>query len=237
MVRSRAGERMQADVEGRMGSSGARGTAAGQVRGERVLLPLDEREVDANPFVQFERWLQEAVAAGVYEPTAMALATATPDGRPSVRMVLLKGVDAQGFVFYSNYESQKGRELAENPRAALLFHWAVPGRQVRVTGAVERVPTEESARYFAARSRGSQLGALASRQSSVLPNRESLDRLVDQLTREHEGRDIPLPAYWGGYRLAPDSFEFWQSRPSRLHDRLRYTAQGDGRWLIERLAP
>jgi pyridoxamine 5'-phosphate oxidase len=220
-----------------MESSEPQETAAGQVRGERMLVPLDEREVDANPFVQFERWLQEAVAAGAYEPTAMALATATPDGRPSVRMVLLKGVDAQGFVFYSNYESQKGRELAENPRAALLFHWAEPGRQVRVTGAVERVPTEESAGYFTSRSRGSRLGALASRQSTVLPNRESLDQLVDQLTREHEGRDIPLPAYWGGYRLAPDSFEFWQSRPNRLHDRLRYPLQGGGRWLIERLAP
>ena len=228
---------MRPSLEGPDARDGSSGTPAGTARGERVLVPLDERDVDANPFVQFERWLQEAAAAGVYEPTAMALATATPDGCPSARMVLLKGVDARGFVFYSNYESQKGRELAANPRAALLFHWAEPGRQVRVTGAVERVPTEESARYFASRSRGSQLGALASRQSSVLPNRESLDRLVDQLTREHEGRDIPLPAYWGGYRLTPDSFEFWQSRPSRLHDRLRYTPQGDGRWLIERLAP
>ncbi len=194
--------------------------------------PLTEGDLDPDPIRQFRLWHADAGS-----PPEVALATASPEATPSVRMVLTKEFDDRGLAFFTNYGSRKATELEANPRAALLFHWGEPGRQVRVSGAVERVPTEESARYFASRSRGSQLGAVASRQSSVLPNRESLDRLVDQLTREHEGRDIPLPAYWGGYRLTPDSFEFWQSRPSRLHDRLRYTSQGDGRWLIERLAP
>ncbi len=234
---SGCGGRSVADVEEQMESSEPQETAAGQVRGERMLVPLDEREVDANPFVQFERWLQEAVAAGAYEPTAMALATATPDGRPSVRMVLLKGVDDRGFAFYTNYDSQKGRELDANPRAALLFFWPELERQVRLSGAVERTSSEESETYFRSRPEGSRLGAWISKQSAVIPDRETLERDFAQIATTFAAGDIPLPPFWGGYRLVPEAIEFWQGRPSRLHDRLRYTRHADAAWRIERLAP
>jgi pyridoxamine 5'-phosphate oxidase len=166
----------------------------------------------------------------------MALATATPDGAPSVRMVLLKGVDELGFVFYSNYASRKGRELAANPRAALLFHWDALGRQVRVEGRVQRVGREQSEAYFRTRPRGAQVAALASRQSEPVESREALDARFAALETAHAGREVPLPEDWGGFRLEPDVFEFWQHRDDRLHDRLRYRREGS-RWAVERLQP
>ncbi|MGH2743364.1 MAG: pyridoxamine 5'-phosphate oxidase [Thermoleophilaceae bacterium] len=199
--------------------------------------PLDEHDLDPDPLVVFRRWFEEATAAGALEPEAVALATATPDGRPSARMVLAKGVDDRGFAFYTNYGSRKGDELEANPRAALVFHWPVLGRQVRVEGIVERLPREDSERYARARSRESQVSALASPQSRPVPGREWLEERVSELAREHEGRDLPLPDDWGGYRLVPDAWEFWQHRPSRLHDRFRYLPAAAGAWRIERLGP
>ena len=198
--------------------------------------PLRERDADPDPVRQFARWLDEAKDAVLIEPTAMTLATSTRDGRPSSRTVLLKGVDAQGFVFFTNYESRKGRELAENPRAALTFWWGPLERQVSVTGAVARVSAQESDAYFNSRPPGSRIGALASRQSTVLRGRDDLDRRVSELTSQYRHGGIPRPDYWGGFRLTPDMIEFWQGRADRLHDRLRYTRRGDG-WVLERLAP
>jgi pyridoxamine 5'-phosphate oxidase len=192
---------------------------------------LFENDVAADPLVQFRRWHAEAG-----EDDRMALATATPDGAPSVRMVLLKGADEGGFVFFTGYGSRKGGELEANPHAALLFHWAPLGRQVRIEGPVERLSAEESDAYFATRPRGAQLAAAASRQGRTLANRAQLDEAVAALGREYEGRDVPRPAHWGGYRLRPDVYEFWQHRDDRLHDRLRYRRDGDA-WLLERLAP
>jgi pyridoxamine 5'-phosphate oxidase len=196
-----------------------------------------EDEVERDPLAQFTRWYGEAVEAGVQLPEAMTLATTTPDGAPSARMVLLKGVDERGFVFFTNYESRKGRELAENPRAALVFHWPQnPRRQVLVTGTVERLAAEESAEYFRTRPFGSRIGAWASRQSEVIAGREVLDRSFGELEREHAGGEVPPPPWWGGYVLRPETVEFWQSRANRLHDRLRYSRESDG-WVLERLAP
>ncbi len=195
---------------------------------------LWERDVAADPLEQFRRWFADAEAA-LPLAEAMALATATPDGSPSVRMVLLKGADELGFVFHTNYGSRKGAELAANPRAALLFHWRGLGRQVRVEGPVERVPDAESDAYFATRPPSSRVGTWASRQSTVLPDRASLDRRVEELQREL-GDDPPRPPHWGGFRVRPESYEFWQHRSDRLHDRLRYRRDG-GDWLLERLSP
>jgi pyridoxamine 5'-phosphate oxidase len=192
---------------------------------------LSEDEVAADPLAQFRRWLAEADG-----DDRMALATATPDARPSVRMVLLKGADDDGFVFFTGYGSRKGGELEANSQAALLFHWATLGRQVRVEGPVERVSAEESDAYFATRPRGAQLAAAASRQGRVLANRAQLDEAVAELAREYEGREVPRPEHWGGYRLRPGAYEFWQHREDRLHDRLRYERDGDA-WRLERLAP
>jgi pyridoxamine 5'-phosphate oxidase len=198
---------------------------------------LLEADVDPDPLAQFRRWFAEAEEAGIRAPNAMALATATPDGSPSVRMVLLKGADEQGFVFFTGYASRKAAELDSNRRAALLFHWDSPGRQVRIEGSVERVSDEESDAYFASRPRGAQLAAAASRQSVVLGGRAELDRRVAELEREHDGEDVPRPPHWGGYSLAPDTYEFWQHRENRLHDRLRYRRQDGGTWALERLSP
>jgi len=201
---------------------------------------LDESEVAADPFAQFASWFAEARAAELPEPNAMTLATSTPDGIPSARIVLLKGVDERGFVFYTNYQSQKGRELASNPRAALTFYWAELERQVRIAGAVARVSREESRRYFDSRPIGSRLGASLSHQSNVIPDRTALEAAWSHLAATYEAdptRSVPLPDDWGGYRLSPGSIEFWQGRPSRLHDRLRYGRQEDGSWRIDRLSP
>jgi pyridoxamine 5'-phosphate oxidase len=178
----------------------------------------------------------EAQAADVREPEAAALATASADGVPSVRMVLVKSFDERGFVFFSHYDSRKGREITANPRAALLFHWDPLGRQVRIEGSVGRTSAEESAAYIRSRPRSSQLSALASRQSQTVEGREDLERRVRDLERRYADRELPMPGSWGGFRLAPETLEFWQQRPDRLHDRLRYRREGD-RWLIERLAP
>jgi pyridoxamine 5'-phosphate oxidase len=197
---------------------------------------LLEGDLDADPVVQFGRWFAEAEAAGVRAPNAMAIATATPDGAPSVRMVLLKDHGDEGFVFFTGYLSRKAGELDANPRAALLFYWDPLGRQVRVEGTVERVDGAESDEYFASRPRGAQLAASASRQSSVVRDRDEVDARVEELARAHEGEDVPRPEHWGGYRLRPDAYEFWQHREDRAHDRLRY-CRDDGGWTIERLSP
>jgi pyridoxamine 5'-phosphate oxidase len=199
---------------------------------------LREADLDPNPFGQFERWFADAAAAGVRMPEAAAVATATPDGRPSARMVLVKETAATGVVFYTNYESRKGTELTANPRAALLFYWDPLGRQVRIEGPVQRLGAAESAAYIRGRPRGSQLSALASPQSQVVPGgRDELEARVAELAAAHAGGEPPVPGNWGGFRIDPESFEFWQHREDRLHDRLRYTRAGAGVWRIERLAP
>jgi len=189
-----------------------------------------------DPVERFQEWFREAEQAGVEVPEAMTLATAAPDGAPSARMVLLKGADEEGFVFYSGYVSRKAGELEANPRAALVFYWRPLGKQIRVEGRVERVSEAESTAYFATRPRGSQLAAWASRQSRPLSSREELETRYVELEREYEGRDVPLPPHWGGYRLRPETIEFWEHRENRLHDRIRYTRAREG-WKVERLAP
>jgi pyridoxamine 5'-phosphate oxidase len=199
--------------------------------------PLREEDVDPDPLRQYMVWFAEAETAGVRMPEAAAVATASADGAPSVRMVLVKGFDERGFVFYSGYASRKGRELAANPRAALLFHWDPLGRQVRIEGPVAHTSVEESAAYVRERPRASQLSALASPQSQTIDSRQALERRVAELDQRHRGGDLPLPSDWGGFRLAAETFEFWQQRQDRLHDRLRYRRDDDTRWVIERLAP
>jgi pyridoxamine 5'-phosphate oxidase len=197
--------------------------------------PLLERDVEPDPLRQFERWFAEARERAEL-PEAAALATATPDGRPSARMVLVKGADERGFVFYTSAESRKGAELEANPRAALLLHWQPLGRQVRIEGRIERASREETEAYFRSRPRGAQIAAGVSRQSRPIGSREELDALHEAADRELEGREPPLPEWWTGYRLVPESFEFWEHRDERLHDRPRYMRDGDG-WRLERLQP
>jgi pyridoxamine 5'-phosphate oxidase len=203
---------------------------------EAFAQPLREEEADPHPLGQFERWFREAGESGERAPEAMAVATATPEAAPSVRMVLMKHYDERGFVFYTNYESRKGEELLANPRAALLFHWEVLGRQVRIEGPAERLGAEESGAYIRSRPRGSQLSALASPQSRRVESRAELERLVAELTVLYERGDLPLPEHWGGIRVRPERYEFWQHREDRLHDRLVYTPDGGG-WAVNRLAP
>jgi pyridoxamine 5'-phosphate oxidase len=197
---------------------------------------LRELEVASDPLDQFGRWFADAEAAGIRAPHAMALATSSLEGGPSVRMVLMKDFDERGFVFFTGYISRKAADLDANPRGALLFYWDPLGRQVRIEGTVERVSAAESDSYFATRPRGAQLAATASQQSALLASREELDVRVVKLEDEHAGRDIPRPEHWGGYRIVPESYEFWQHREDRLHDRLRYRLD-DGGWVIERLSP
>jgi pyridoxamine 5'-phosphate oxidase len=196
--------------------------------------PLRRADVDPDPLRQFQAWYEAAQAAGEEFPQAFALATATPDGRPSVRMVLLKSADETGFVFYSSYESRKGGELAANPRAALCFYWHGLGRQARIEGTAARVTEGEADAYFATRPLGSRLSASVSRQSEPVASRAALEDAVAAL-RSH-GEDVPRPEHWGGFRVTPEAYEFWQHRDDRLHDRFRYTPAGGG-WLVERLAP
>jgi pyridoxamine 5'-phosphate oxidase len=207
-----------------------------RVRKEYSRHALSETDVDLNPFVQFNRWLQEALSSRLPEPNAMALATATAEGKPSVRMVLLKGYDDRGFVFFTNYEGRKSSELLENPNAALLFYWSELERQVRIEGSVEKTSRQESEEYFNTRPLESRLGAWASRQSEVIPSRSDLEQKVSDLKERYANREIPVPPFWGGFRLQPQAFEFWQGRENRLHDRIRYSLQG-GVWVIERLSP
>jgi pyridoxamine 5'-phosphate oxidase len=207
-----------------------------ELRREYRAAGLDRDQLDDDPVAQFGRWFGEAERADLIEPNAMTLATSSPDGRPSARIVLLKGFGPDGFVFFSNYASRKGDELAANPNAALVFWWPPLERQVRLEGSVERTTTEESEAYWASRPLGSRLAALASAQSQVLTGREELVRRVEELAARHRDGDVPLPEAWGGYRLVPDAFEFWQGQPNRLHDRFRYTRHQDG-WLVERLSP
>jgi pyridoxamine 5'-phosphate oxidase len=211
--------------------------AFAELREEYEAQGLSERDLAPEPFAQFQLWFGQAVAAGLPQPNAMTLATVGVDGRPAARMVLLKGLDEQGFVFYTNYESRKGAELAANPWAALVFYWFELHRQVRVEGQVARVSAEESDAYFASRPLGSQIGACASPQSQVIAGRDALDVRVRELDAAYVDHAPPRPPYWGGYRVIPTSIEFWQGRLNRLHDRLRYRQDEAGGWLVERLAP
>jgi len=197
---------------------------------------LHESDAGDDPIALFGRWMDLAVESGLTEPNAMSVATATKEGRPSCRVLLLKEFDGSGFVFYSNYGSRKGGELLENPYAALLFYWYELEKQVRIEGRVERVSRAESEAYFRIRPRESQVGAHASRQSRAIPDREFLEKRFDELSMEFQDREVPCPEEWGGYRLIPDQIEFWQGRPNRLHDRLRYT-RDQGAWKRERLNP
>ncbi|RMF13673.1 MAG: pyridoxamine 5'-phosphate oxidase, partial [Gammaproteobacteria bacterium] len=197
---------------------------------------LDREDLDDDPILQFEKWFQEARESGIEDVNAMSLATAGRDGQPSVRTVLLKFFDARGFVFYTNYESRKAAQLKENPRAALLFPWLPLNRQVKIEGRVEKVSQAESLRYFSSRPRGSQLGAWVSQQSHVISSRQFLEMKLDEIRRKFGEGKIPLPSFWGGYRVIPELIEFWQGRESRLHDRFQYRLSDAG-WTIERLAP
>ncbi len=204
---------------------------------EFKLRELRESDLDSNPFRQFQKWFEEALKADPVYANAMTLATANRGGKPSARMMLLKGFDDNGFVFYTNSESNKGEDLSQNPRAALVFWWSQLEWQVRIEGRVEKVSDEEADSYFKTRPKGSQLGAWASQQSRVIRSREVLDNRMEELEAKYSDVDVPRPPYWLGYRLAPESIEFWQGRPHRLHDRLRYRLADDGKWVIERLAP
>jgi pyridoxamine 5'-phosphate oxidase len=207
------------------------------LRKDYQLEGLQETDVDPNPFRQFQIWFDRALAAQLSEPNAMTLATATPDGIPSARIVLLKGFDERGFVFYTNYQSHKGQELTANPHAALVFWWAELERQVRIEGRVEQVSDRESDEYYHSRPLNSRLGAWVSKQSQVVESRAVLEQRLQELNTQYENREVPRPPHWGGFRVIPQAIEFWQGRPSRLHDRLRYRLLEDGSWTIERLSP
>jgi pyridoxamine 5'-phosphate oxidase len=194
-------------------------------------------DLDPDPRRQFSAWLADAQKTGLREPTAMTLATADAHGRPSARVVLMRGNDERGVIFYTNYESQKGRDLAVNPRAALVFYWDPLGRQVRIEGSVAPLPRSDSELYFRSRPRGSRIAAWASAQSRPIPTRDVLEAAFEDAAQRFADADVPLPPYWGGYVLAPEVYEFWEGRPDRLHDRLRYTRRPDGGWQRIRLAP
>jgi pyridoxamine 5'-phosphate oxidase len=201
-----------------------------------VLRGLRRRDLDPDPIAQFGRWFKSANRSGLHLPEAFCLATTAADGRPSARMLLLKGFDAQGFVFFTNYDSRKANEIALNPRAAMTFHWSELQRQGRIEGAIGKVSAAESLAYFRSRPRGSQIGAWASRQSAGIPDRAFLEAAYREVRDKHRGQEIPLPTRWGGFRLAPESIEFWQGRADRLHDRFLYVRAGSA-WTIQRLSP
>lgn len=210
------------------------------LRKEYTRAGLDEDGADADPIQQFDRWMREATAAldhDLFEPTVMTLSTASADGLPAARIVLLKHYDADGFCFFTNYQSHKAQELVDNPRAALTLYWPPLERQVRIVGTVTKVSSSESDEYWASRPRGSQLGAWVSEQSRPLTHRRLLEEALANLTQRYEGKPVPRPPHWGGYRLRPQSIEFWQGRENRLHDRLRYRRTATSGWMIERLAP
>ncbi|MGM3306379.1 pyridoxamine 5'-phosphate oxidase [Anabaena sp. WFMT] len=207
------------------------------LRKDYTLQDLNENQIDPNPFIQFKTWFDQATAAQLPEPNAMTLATCTPDGKPSARMVLLKDFDERGFVLFTNYNSHKGQELTANPHAALVFWWAELERQVRIVGTVEKISKEESDGYFEIRPPHSRLGAWASNQSEVIAGREVLERQLQEFQRKYENQEVPRPPHWGGFRVIPQEIEFWQGRSSRLHDRLLYTHLDNGSWKIERLSP
>jgi len=207
------------------------------LRRDYSLSGLSEKDLARDPIRQFEKWFQEAEAAKFPEPNAMICSSATRNGLPSSRTVLLKGLDGRGFVFFSNYESRKGRELSENPRASLLFPWLAQERQVIVEGAVTKLAREESDAYFHSRPPASQLAAWASPQSAVIASRSVLEEAMKTLEKKYAGREVPMPPHWGGYRVQPETIEFWQGRHGRLHDRLRYRREQNGSWAIDRLAP
>lgn len=207
------------------------------LRHDYVAHGLRRADLAADPIKQFAIWFGEAAAAQIRDVNAMTLATATPDGSPSARIVLLKAISDRGFVFFTNYNSDKGRQLDANPRAALCLFWVQLERQIRIEGTVEKTSREESEEYFRSRPLGSRLGAWTSRQSEVIASRDALESQLAEVTTQYEGADVPLPPHWGGYRVQPNSIEFWQGRTNRLHDRFRYTRQADGGWAIERLSP
>ncbi|QYM78915.1 pyridoxamine 5'-phosphate oxidase [Horticoccus luteus] len=207
------------------------------LRKDYSLAGLVEKDLARDPFRQFDKWFQEAQGAKIPEPNAMVVATATREGRPSTRTVLLKGIDGRGFVFYTNYESRKGREIEANARVSLLFPWIAIERQIIVEGTVTKVSREESAAYFHSRPQASQIGAWASQQSAVIGSRALLEQAFKAAEKKYAGSEIPMPPQWGGYRVNPETVEFWQGRRSRLHDRLRYRREANGDWTIERLSP
>lgn len=198
---------------------------------------LTQSELDVDPVKQFEAWYAQTIATGMYEPGAMSLATVDEQGQPWQRTVLLKLFDEEGFVFFTNYESRKARHMAHNDRVSLLFPWHATGRQVKITGTAEKIPTAESLSYFTTRPRGSQIGAWASGQSQVISSRAMLESMFDSMKQKFSNKEVPLPPFWGGYRVKPSAIEFWQARDSRLHDRFIYRKNEQGEWYIERLAP
>lgn len=207
------------------------------MREEYTRQGLSRDDLEENPFAQFEKWFQQSIEVNLFEPNAMVLATVSAQGQPTTRTVLLKYFDQKGLVFFTNYESRKAQQMAENPKVSLLFPWLQLERQVHITGQVEKVSTAESLKYFLSRPKGSQIGAWVSSQSSVISSRKLLMSKFEELQQKFQHKEVPLPSFWGGYRVSPDSFEFWQGGKFRLHDRFFYSLQPDGRWEISRLAP